>query len=63
MTEKPLPPNVPLYKRVKMNGKWTMRAIGFYSPHRDLIVLKDKSVFFRRKPGFVNKARGRGEEE
>jgi len=58
-----LPRNVRIYKRVKVNGKWTMRAIGFYSPHRDLIVLKDKAVFARVKPGFVNKPRDRGEEE
>lgn len=54
-----LQPNVRLYKRVKVNGKWTMRAIGIYSPNRDIIVLKDKAVFERskRNPGFVNKAR------
>ena len=52
-----LVPNVRLYKRVKINGRWTMRAIGLYSPNRDIIILKDKSVFERTRPGFVNKPR------
>lgn len=54
---KKLARNVRLYKRVKKNGKWTMKAIGIYSPNRDLIVLKDQSVWVRsdRNPGTVNK--------
>lgn len=52
-----LEPNVRLYKRVKVKGKWTMRAIGLYSPNRDIIVLNDKSVWERTRPGFVNKPR------
>lgn len=58
MDSKKLEPNVRIYKRVKINGKWTMRAIGLYSPNRDIIVLNDQSVWERTRPGRVNKPRG-----
>jgi hypothetical protein len=61
MSERKFVPNVRLYKRVKIDGKWTMRAIGLYSPNRDIIVLNDQSVFDRTRPGRVNKARRKTE--